>query len=56
MRDPHFIRDYCRVVAKFVAEHPLDEAMALAVGGDYELNGKRECDLLIELGCAPVIS
>lgn len=53
MRDPHFIRDYCRVVAKFVAEHPLDEAMALAVGGDYELNGKRECDLLIELGLRP---
>ena len=47
MREPHFIRDYRRVVVNFIATHPLDEAMALAVGGgDYDANGKLECDLL----------
>ena len=51
MREPHFIRDYRRVVANFITTHPLDEAMALAVGGgDYDANGKLECDLLLELG------
>ncbi len=51
MREPHFIRDYRRVVANFIAEHPLDQAMALAVGGrDYDVNCKLECDLLVELG------
>ena len=51
MREPHFIRDYRRVVVNYIATHPLDEAMALAVGGgDYDANGKLECDLLAELG------
>jgi ubiquinone/menaquinone biosynthesis C-methylase UbiE len=52
--EPHFIRDYRRVVAKFLASHPLDEAMALAVGGgDYRRAGEVEGEVLAELGLRP---
>ena len=58
----HFVEDYERVVADLMARHPIDEAMALAVGGDYERNGLieravvahaglRDGDRLIDLGC-----
>lgn len=48
---PHFVRDYRRVVANFLKAYPLDEAMALAVGGgSYDDNGRIECDSLIDLG------
>jgi ubiquinone/menaquinone biosynthesis C-methylase UbiE len=51
MREPHFIRDYRRVVSNLVVTHPLDDAMALAVGGgDYEAMGKLECELLAQTG------
>jgi ubiquinone/menaquinone biosynthesis C-methylase UbiE len=50
-RQPHFVRDYRRVVANYLAVHPQDKAMALAVGGgDYEINGKLECDALVAHG------
>jgi ubiquinone/menaquinone biosynthesis C-methylase UbiE len=48
---PHFVRDYRRLVAHLAAKRPLDEAMALAVGGgDYEAIGTAEAELLIESG------
>ena len=48
---PHFVRDYRRVVANYLAAHPLDKAMELAVGGgDYEINGRLECDILVDCG------
>jgi ubiquinone/menaquinone biosynthesis C-methylase UbiE len=50
-RQPHFVRDYRRVVASFLKAYPLDDAMARAVGGGgYDDNGKIECDALIENG------
>jgi ubiquinone/menaquinone biosynthesis C-methylase UbiE len=53
-RQPHFVRDYRRVVANYLAVHPLDKAMALAVGGgDYEINGRLECDALVDCGLKP---
>ena len=34
------MRDYRRVMAHFLMRHPIDKAMALAVGGgDYDING-----------------
>jgi SAM-dependent methyltransferase len=58
----HFVEDYERLVADLVARFPIDEAMSLAVGGDYERVGRVEraivtqCGLadgmaLIDLGC-----
>jgi ubiquinone/menaquinone biosynthesis C-methylase UbiE len=44
--DFHFVRDYRRVVTKLLARYPLDKAMALAVGGDFEHMGLVECALL----------
>jgi SAM-dependent methyltransferase len=53
MTQPHFVRDYRRVVGKLIATHPIDEAMALAVGGgDYENVGIGELEILIGLGLA----
>jgi hypothetical protein len=50
-KQPHFVRDYRRVVANFLQAYPLDEAMARAVGGGgYDDNGKIECDALIAIG------
>jgi ubiquinone/menaquinone biosynthesis C-methylase UbiE len=52
--EPHFIRDYRRAVAKFLASHPLDQAMALSIGGgDYHRTGKVEGEVLAELGLRP---
>jgi ubiquinone/menaquinone biosynthesis C-methylase UbiE len=50
-KQPHFVRDYRRLVAQLAATRPLDEAMALAVGGgNYEAIGTAEAELLIESG------
>ena len=60
--DFHFVADYERLVADLVAAHPIDEAMSLAVGGDFEKNGLIEAAVmrhfglrdgmtLIDLGC-----
>lgn len=62
MPEFHFVEDYVRHVDNLLVQHPRDEAMALAVGGDYEATGKRLCertvsfgiedgDRLIDLGC-----
>jgi SAM-dependent methyltransferase len=49
--DPHFVRDYRRVVVNLLTLHPIDKAMALAVGGgDYDVNGALECDALLQAG------
>ncbi len=58
----HFVEDYEKLVAELLALYPLDEAMARAVGGDYEKFGRiqtavlRHCGLadgmsLVDLGC-----
>jgi ubiquinone/menaquinone biosynthesis C-methylase UbiE len=58
----HFVEDYQRLVNRLIAEHPIDEAMSMAVGGGYETIGQieaaavshfglREGMSLIDLGC-----
>lgn len=58
----HFVDDYEKYVADLIANHPIDEAMSLAVGGNYEVIGQIEADILrhyglkdrmrvIDLGC-----
>lgn len=42
----HYVRDYRRMVQRLMADHPLDEAMSRAVGGDYEVVGAGLADLL----------
>jgi ubiquinone/menaquinone biosynthesis C-methylase UbiE len=51
---PHFVRDYRRLVAQLSAQNPVDKAMILAVGGgDYENKGAWEANLMTEFGfCA----
>ena len=49
----HFLRDYRRLVRKLIAEHPLPEAMSIAVGGSYDALGEVEKQLLIGLGLEP---
>ena len=58
----HFVEDYERHVAALLANHPLHEAMSLAVGGHYDdfkvilaevlvQNGLRDGMRLVDLGC-----
>jgi ubiquinone/menaquinone biosynthesis C-methylase UbiE len=58
----HFVEDYERLVAELTATLPLDEAMARAVGGDYQRVGQvqyaalrhfglHDGHCLIDLGC-----
>lgn len=62
MAEFHFVEDYERLVAHLVATRPIDEAMAVAVGGDFENigiieraamrhAGLRDGMALIDLGC-----
>jgi ubiquinone/menaquinone biosynthesis C-methylase UbiE len=46
----HFVADYEKYVAKLVDTYPIDEAMAHAVGGHYELFGRIETQILREAG------
>ncbi|MFM0505672.1 class I SAM-dependent methyltransferase [Paraburkholderia caffeinilytica] len=46
----HFVEDYEKHVADLVANHPLDKAMALAVGGRYEETGALQLAVLREVG------
>ena len=49
----HFVEDYEKLVAHLVATHPIDEAMALAVGGGpYDIIGRMEADILAAAGLA----
>ncbi len=58
----HFKTDYQAMVRELIANYPIDEAMSLAVGGDYEQSGRiqeavlRMFDVdqvgsMIDLGC-----
>jgi ubiquinone/menaquinone biosynthesis C-methylase UbiE len=58
----HFVDEYRAHVQQLMAQYPLDEAMSLAVGGDYDGTGKalvailQNCGLsegmsIIDLGC-----
>jgi ubiquinone/menaquinone biosynthesis C-methylase UbiE len=49
----HFVEDYERYVADLIRQHPLDEAMSLAVGGSYEAVGAVEAEILLHAGLAP---
>jgi ubiquinone/menaquinone biosynthesis C-methylase UbiE len=62
MAEFHFVEDYQRFVDYLVANHPLEEAMSIAVGGNYETTGHIEADImgyaglkngmsLLDLGC-----
>ncbi len=62
MAEFHFVEDYERHVRDLLQAHPLDKAMSLAVGGDYEKVGAIELAILrhaglvdgmslIDLGC-----
>lgn len=46
----HSVIEYERFVAELIARHPLDEAMSLAVGGDYERIGDIASDIVIDAG------
>lgn len=58
----HFVEDYEALVAKLIQDHPLDEAMSLAVGGWFrefgqieramlQYAGLRDGMTLVDLGC-----
>lgn len=46
----HFLEDYENHVKGLIAKHPLDEAMSLAVGGNWDGVGNLGSDLLIHCG------
>jgi len=49
----HFVEDYERLIQRLVAEHPIDEAMALAVGGgDFAIFGQMEAEIVKAAGLA----
>jgi ubiquinone/menaquinone biosynthesis C-methylase UbiE len=53
MKTFHFVEDYERHVDKLISEYPLDQAMALAVGGDFDRVGNVETDVLLYGGLHP---
>jgi len=46
----HFVRDYRKLVRTLIDRHPYDEAMSLAVGGNYASTGTLLADILIDEG------
>ena len=52
MAEFHFVEDYERWVADLIANHPIEEAMSLAVGGGYDQIGQIESQLLRWAGLA----
>lgn len=46
----HFVEDYEKLIKQLVSDHPLDEAMAIAVGGSYEGVGLVEVEILRRAG------
>lgn len=46
----HFVEDYEKHVGNLIRAFPLDEAMSLAVGGDYERVGKMARDIVLYAG------
>ena len=50
MPSVHFVEDYERKVDDLVRQHPIDEAMELAVGGKFEQMGAIEAETLATAG------
>lgn len=50
MAEFHFVEDYEKHVATLMRNHPIDEAMSLAVGGAYDIVGRIEAEILIRNG------
>lgn len=46
----YFVEDYEKHVASLMATHPIDEAMSLAVGGQYEFMGNINSEIVIYAG------
>ena len=45
---PHYLREYRRLLGNLTKSHSRDDAMALAVGGNYEGQGKLQADLILD--------
>jgi ubiquinone/menaquinone biosynthesis C-methylase UbiE len=50
MPSVHFVEDYERYLDGLLSQYPLDEAMSLAVGGDYDRIGAMEADIVAMSG------
>ena len=50
MPSVHFVDDYERYLDNLLSQYPLDEAMSLAVGGDYDRIGVMEADIVAMSG------
>ena len=53
MAEFHFIEDYRQLVRRLMATHDIDEAMSLAVGGDWENMGRNLSRFVQSLGLKP---
>ena len=53
MAEFHFVEDYRQIVRRLLATHDIDEAMSLAVGGDWENMGKNLSRFAQSLGLKP---
>ena len=53
IKQSHFIEDYRKLVQGLIAQYPIDEAMSRAVGGQFEIIGRIEKQLLIQSGLKP---
>lgn len=62
MAEYHFVEDYERHVANLLKTHPIDEAMSIAVGGNYNVIGNiasqvviyagaKNADSILDFGC-----
>jgi ubiquinone/menaquinone biosynthesis C-methylase UbiE len=47
---PHYVLDYRKHVRNLIANHPIDEAMSLAVGGHYDEIGQIAAEIVIQCG------
>lgn len=47
---PHYVLDYRKHVHNLMAKYPIDEAMALAVGGHYDEIGQIAAEIVIRCG------
>jgi ubiquinone/menaquinone biosynthesis C-methylase UbiE len=52
----HFVEDYNNLVKQLIKDHPLDEAMSIAIGGGYEEFGPVCADALIQSGLSSGMS
>lgn len=50
MTEPTSVHDYRRLVGNLLTAHPLDVAMGMAVGGDYDNMGDAEAEILVRRG------